>query len=61
MILEHVNIAAVERFASGEIAVTDIVPIYERTLRRVLGEARTAQPRRTRARRPPRTGSPAMV
>lgn len=38
MILEHVNIAAIERFALGEIAVSEIAPIYERTLRRVLGE-----------------------
>jgi TetR/AcrR family transcriptional regulator, cholesterol catabolism regulator len=36
MILQHINIAVIERFAAGEIAVTEIVPIYERTLRRLL-------------------------
>jgi AcrR family transcriptional regulator len=52
MILEHVNIAAIERFAVGEIAVTEIVPIYERTLRCLLREAPAAPRRNTRRRRP---------
>lgn len=40
VILEHVNLAAIQRFADGEIAVTEIVPLYERALRRLLPDER---------------------
>ena len=44
LIVVHVLLAALERFAAGEIAVTEISAILERTLRRVLAGAPETQP-----------------
>jgi AcrR family transcriptional regulator len=44
LICEHVHRAAIARFADGEIAVTDIVPIMERTLFRLTTDNRRPPP-----------------
>jgi AcrR family transcriptional regulator len=49
LIVDHVLLAALARFAAGEINVEAIVPILDRTLARVLGgEPRTSARRRVR-------------
>lgn len=37
LIVDHVLLAALARFAAGEVEATDIVPILDRTLARVMG------------------------
>jgi AcrR family transcriptional regulator len=48
LIVDHVLLAALARFAAGEIEVEAIVPILDRTLARVLGEGPRTSPRRRR-------------
>jgi AcrR family transcriptional regulator len=45
LILRHVERAVIARFADGEIAITDILPILERTLYRLTTDNRIPSPR----------------
>lgn len=55
LVLRHVERTAIARFADGEIPITDILPIMERTLFRLTADNRLATVRRSPQR--PRTAS----